>query len=264
MALPRSDSHRGGGWIEILEDDLKLYKIKNWDSLYENNRTRELKRLEWFPMPNKQDGDGYTFIMEQKDGAAIFGAWVACVQVASRCGNPAGRGVLMRDGKMPHDSQSLSRMTRIPAAIIEKMLSVCSSQDVSWFEISDIETECGISAGECGISAGECLEGKGREEKRMEGNEKNGSEGTKPKHPSLEEVKLYCAKAGIPESDAVWFWNKCEGNGWMNGGEKIKSWQHTLTAWKAAGYLPTQKAKRFEQPDKSKSKFHLPTIPQMV
>jgi len=50
--------------------------------MYENNRTRELKRLEWFPMPNKQDGDGYTLIMEQKDGPAIFGAWVACVQIA--------------------------------------------------------------------------------------------------------------------------------------------------------------------------------------
>jgi hypothetical protein len=61
------------------------------------------------------------------------------------------------------------------------------------------------------------------------------------KSPTLDEVKLTCAKAGIPESDAVWFWNKCEGNGWTNGGKKIKSYPHTLAAWKAAGYLPSQK-----------------------
>lgn len=60
--------------------------------------------------------------------------------------------------------------------------------------------------------------------------------------PTVEEVKLYCAKSGIPESDAVWFFNKCEGNGWTNGGKKIKRWGPTLTSWKAAGYLPSQKA----------------------
>lgn len=59
--------------------------------------------------------------------------------------------------------------------------------------------------------------------------------------PSLEEVKLTIAKCGLPESDAVWFWNKCEGNGWMNGGKPIKSWPHTIASWKAAGYMPSQK-----------------------
>jgi hypothetical protein len=59
--------------------------------------------------------------------------------------------------------------------------------------------------------------------------------------PSLEEVKLAVAKSGLPESDAVWFWNKCEGNGWTVNGKPIKSWPHTIAAWKAAGYLPSQK-----------------------
>jgi len=60
-------------------------------------------------------------------------------------------------------------------------------------------------------------------------------------NPSLDAVKLCCAKTGLPESDAVWFWNKCESNGWTNGGQKIKSWPHTIAAWKAAGYMPSQK-----------------------
>lgn len=68
------------------------------------------------------------------------------------------------------------------------------------------------------------------------------------KTPTLEEVKLVCEKAGIPESDAVWFWNKCQGNGWTNGGKPIKSYPHVLAAWKAAGYLPSQKNGNSNQP----------------
>jgi uncharacterized protein YdaU (DUF1376 family) len=63
----------------------------------------------------------------------------------------------------------------------------------------------------------------------------------KKQTPTLEEVKLTCGKTGIPDADAVWFWNKCEANGWTNGGRPIKSYPHTLAAWKAAGYLPSQK-----------------------
>ena len=59
--------------------------------------------------------------------------------------------------------------------------------------------------------------------------------------PTLNEVKLFCAKSGLPESDAIWFWNKCEGNGWTNGGKPIKSWPHTIASWKAGNYLPSQK-----------------------
>lgn len=61
------------------------------------------------------------------------------------------------------------------------------------------------------------------------------------KYPPLQEVKLACAKFGIVESDAEWFWYKCEGNGWTNGGKAIKSWIKTIIAWKLAGYLPSQK-----------------------
>lgn len=71
---------------------------------------------------------------------------------------------------------------------------------------------------------------------------KKGTDTLPSKHKgSLEEVRLYCAKAGIPESDADWFFYKGEGNGWTNGGKPIKNWQATLLAWKAGGYLPTQK-----------------------
>ncbi len=61
------------------------------------------------------------------------------------------------------------------------------------------------------------------------------------KAPTLEEVKLCCAKTGLPESDADWFWNKCESNGWTNNGRPIKKWPNVISSWKAAGYMPSQK-----------------------
>lgn len=59
--------------------------------------------------------------------------------------------------------------------------------------------------------------------------------------PTLEEVKLYCSNHSIVSSDAEWFFYKCEGCGWKNGGKPIVSWQMTLRSWKTAGYLPSQK-----------------------
>ena len=114
---------------------MRLYSICQWGSLYENNRSRELKKLDWFAMPNKQDSDGYTAIMDRKNGAAILGAFVACAQIASRC-DP--RGTLVRDGKKPHDANSLSRMSRIPAALIQETLDFCASDDVNWLEFKEL------------------------------------------------------------------------------------------------------------------------------
>ncbi len=91
-----------------------LYRIRDWGRHFENNRTRELKRIAWVPMPNKHDGDGYTELVSHPDGAAHYGAWCALVAVASKC-DP--RGTLLRDGAVPHDTVSLARKTRLPAAI---------------------------------------------------------------------------------------------------------------------------------------------------
>lgn len=148
----------------------KLYKIRNWGKLFENNRTKELKTMSWVPIPNKQDGDGYTLIMERKNGPAIFGAWIICVQIASRC-DP--RGTLMRDGGKPHDARSIARMSRFPDAIVQETLELLSSPDVNWLEPTEYKypaVGCGNTAGGCDDAAGECLEQKGTEQNGKNGN----------------------------------------------------------------------------------------------
>jgi hypothetical protein len=57
----------------------------------------------------------------------------------------------------------------------------------------------------------------------------------------VERVREFARGEGIRDSDAEWFYFKCEGNGWTNGGEPIRDWKATITSWKRAGYLPSQK-----------------------
>lgn len=62
------------------------------------------------------------------------------------------------------------------------------------------------------------------------------------KHPTLDEIKLVTAKAGLPDSDAVYFFEHWQSNGWTNSGKPMKSWPHVIGSWKAAGHCPSQKA----------------------
>jgi len=58
---------------------------------------------------------------------------------------------------------------------------------------------------------------------------------------TYEEVCLFCDELKLPPSDAEYFFNHWESNGWMNAGKPMKDWKGTIRAWKAAGHLPSQK-----------------------
>jgi hypothetical protein len=104
-----------------------LLRIKNYSATYENNRIRELKTIKWIALPIKLDGDGYATLMDEPDGAAIFGAWIACLEVVAKT-----RGVFIRSSGDEHTPKSLARVTRIAPEIIDRMISVCTS--IGWLE----------------------------------------------------------------------------------------------------------------------------------
>lgn len=96
-----------------------FYRIRNWNEDFENNRTRELKYLEWVAFPNpmiRGGGDAYAELMDHPDGAAHFGFWCACVFLAARS-HP--RGTLLREGGVPHSQASIALTCRIPAPMCE-------------------------------------------------------------------------------------------------------------------------------------------------
>lgn len=174
---------------------MKLYRIKNWSDYYENNRTRDLKRLAWVPLPNNHDSDGYTILVERKNGAALFGAWVALVQVASRCGL---RGTLMRSTETPHNSASLERITRIPAEIFEEMLKI-TEFECKWVEseeVAEIPQEGAVTP--LPHPAGGCLEGK----ERKKGTEPCAGDSELPLFPTAEDIYQAYPKH-VAKADAI-------------------------------------------------------------
>lgn len=59
---------------------------------------------------------------------------------------------------------------------------------------------------------------------------------------TLEEVVSFCREVELPASDGESCFHKWEANGWKNGGSVILDWRSTIRSWKAAGYMPSQKA----------------------
>jgi hypothetical protein len=147
----------------------KLYSIRNWDAHFENNRTRKMKHMMWIPVPNKHDGDGYTELVDRDDGAEMLGAWLAILQVASKC---AIRGTLVRDNGTPHTPKTIARQTRIKEGVICKALQLLCSSDVEWLQVVDSS----VVAPRCAIGA-PSAHPTDEEEKGIEEKEEKGIEG---------------------------------------------------------------------------------------
>ena len=139
-----------------------VYSITDWDKHFECNRTRELKVMQWIPLPNNHHGDGYTELIEHDNGAQHFAAWVIMLQIASRC-DP--RGTLVRDRGRPHTPESMGRVSRIPPWIFGEVIPRLLS--MGWINRDGaISIECDNHAP---IPHPTAAEGKGIELKGREG-----------------------------------------------------------------------------------------------
>lgn len=116
-----------------------LYRVHNWSKLYENNRTRELKKLQWVLIPNKQDGEGYTALMDHENGPAHFGAWIVILQIASKC---EPRGTLVRACGKPHTPETIGRMSHLPAGLCRDALKRLVGDEIGWMEVVDESKSC--------------------------------------------------------------------------------------------------------------------------
>lgn len=77
--------------------------------------------------------------MEMADGPAIYGCWIAIINLASRC-DP--RGTLLRSNGISHDIYSIARMTRMKIETVKKAIPIL--RDVlKWLE--EIEENAVIS-----------------------------------------------------------------------------------------------------------------------
>ncbi len=96
------------------------WKIADWDDRYENNRSRELKRVNWFSMPNETDDEDFLALMS----AGLFGVWVAILMIASR--SPQ-RGYLLRHNGLPLSADMLAAKMRVPTAQVVACIELAMS-----------------------------------------------------------------------------------------------------------------------------------------
>lgn len=167
----------------------EVYKVRNWDGLYENNISRKVKNLTWVATPNKHDGRGFRRLLRMPDGIALYGAWHLILQVASKMPT---RGILA-DMDGPLTAQDIADKTGCPPETVSRALKVCSAQDIGWLEVSPISQSPGVAGehpdmpgdspsvpgpdpgiagpdpGMPGVKEGKGTEGKGTEGKRARG-----------------------------------------------------------------------------------------------
>ncbi len=114
-----------------------MYRITNWDNLYETAETRKIKFLRWIPLRNRLDDDGASELLEHKDGVAHLGLWCALLQIASS--DTFKRGYLTKSGPMcriGHNVQSIARKLRTT----EKLVDVAINRllQIGWLqEVAD-------------------------------------------------------------------------------------------------------------------------------
>ena len=115
---------------------MTMYSIRDWAIHFENNRTRDMVKMSWVPVPNKHDGEGFQRIMRQADGIKIYGCWHLILQVASKC--LRGRGTLVRDDGTPLTAEAIALKTGWrKSADIQRALDFLSSPDVAWIDKQD-------------------------------------------------------------------------------------------------------------------------------
>lgn len=139
---------------------MPVYKVKNWDALFETYETKKLKRLTWVPMPNKHDGKGYRRILKLQHGPMVYAAWLLILQVASKC-EPRG---ILRDEDGPLSALDLSDKTGFPEKYFELAFNHLTAKEIGWLESDE---SAGTTASHPVITASHpevaCLKG-------MEGN----------------------------------------------------------------------------------------------
>jgi hypothetical protein len=119
------------------------YRIKDWDRHFENAKSRTIDSCSFVCIPNKQHGLGFTRIMAEPDGAAIFGIWVLLVEAVSRQSRPRA-GWLTEDGTSggaPWASDDLALRWRRTTKEISRALTFLSSSGVGWIEVEQVLDE---------------------------------------------------------------------------------------------------------------------------
>jgi hypothetical protein len=119
-----------------MDANMKTYRIKDWDDVFENHESRKLKSLRYVSWPARSDSEAFTRLMRTPEGVLAFGVFSALVSVAAKM---TPRGVLA-DDKGPLDAERLATRIGAPEAIVASAIDLLASKKIGWLQDAD-ETE---------------------------------------------------------------------------------------------------------------------------
>lgn len=123
------------------------YRVKDWAYHFESAKSKTYKHKRQCYMPCK-NGLGYRALIRRERGPALFGAWVAMIQMLSRAESRHGylTDTTVSVG-VPIGPAEISMATDVPEAVIKEMLEITSSKTVGWLEVNPATDTTGIPQG---------------------------------------------------------------------------------------------------------------------
>lgn len=115
---------------------MKAMAINSWQRVFESSLSKESGAALSLPMKR---GTGYAKLSKLDHGAAVYGVWIALLQVALGC---VPRGTLIYTdgtGVKAHDDESLSLVTGFGLRDVSAALAALI--DIGWLEYVEILTE---------------------------------------------------------------------------------------------------------------------------
>lgn len=104
------------------------WRIKDWNDVFEDYRSREVKRLAWLKFDLGRESEAYRLLLQSREGVMAYGVFWAIVQIAAKM--PV-RGVL-EDERGPFTPARLSLRIGTPAPLIEEAIAILTRPDVGW------------------------------------------------------------------------------------------------------------------------------------
>jgi len=110
---------------------MMAYHFKDWERIYENNKSREVETLSYFLQPNKLVGECLGFTKMQPDGLELLGTLMFLKCVASTAQPAKWRGWFVRNGSVM-DATRIAALAGIPVEKVQRALSFFSTAPMDW------------------------------------------------------------------------------------------------------------------------------------
>jgi hypothetical protein len=143
--------YRAGGYFfqEERKHERGMLQIRNWETKYETHESRKYKRLDWVCVRTDLADLGYRMLIDHPEGAAHLGAWLAIIEIASRC---KPRGTLIENG-IPLTAKHLAMKSGLPEALLGA--AIPRLLDIGWLENTAPSGDSPVVPGDCREVPGE-------------------------------------------------------------------------------------------------------------